>query len=110
MKKKYLAIGAATLLIMSAASAQSIAAYKTAQGQVIITGLKPGKLYGVVANTGKGYGVSNFSSTACGEVIISKAASFQSITVNRQKIAPASLPVKAYSKCTKSLPVAPKPR
>ncbi len=110
MKKRYLAIGAATLLVMSAASAQSLSAYKTAQGQVVITGLKPGKLYGIVANTGQGYGVNNFSSTACGEVIINKAASFRSITVNRQKIVPESLPVKTYSKCTKSLPVAPKPR
>jgi hypothetical protein len=115
MKKRYLAIGAAILLavsgqIISTANAQSLAAYKTAQGQVILTGLKPGKLYGVVANTGKGYGVNNFSSTACGEIIINKAASFQSITINRQKITPGSLPVKAYSKCTKSLPVTPKPR
>jgi hypothetical protein len=110
MKKKYLAILAVTLLTSSAANAQNLSAYKTAQGQVIVTGLKPGKLHGVVANTGRGYGVSNITSTACGEVIIDKAASFTSILINRQRISPKSLPVKAYSKCTKSLPPAPKPR
>jgi hypothetical protein len=110
MKKKYLAILAVTLLTSSVANAQNLSAYKTTQGQVIVTGLKPGKLHGVVANTGRGYGVSNITSTACGEVIIDKAASFTSILINRQRISPKSLPVKAYSKCTKSLPPTPKPK
>jgi hypothetical protein len=118
MKKRYLAILSATLLAtgiatnvsLNVAQAQSVAAFKTAQGEVVVTGLKPGRLYGVTANTGAGYGVSNITATACGEVIISKAAGFKQITINRQKIAPSSLPVKTYSKCTKSLPPAPKPR
>jgi hypothetical protein len=118
MKKRYLAILSATLLAtgiatnvsLNVAQAQSVAAFKTAQGEVVVTGLKPGRLYGVTANTGAGYGVSNITATACGEVIISKAAGFKQITINRQKIAPNSLPVKTYNKCTKSLPPAPKPR
>jgi hypothetical protein len=108
MKKRYLAIVATALLIASTANAQSVTAYKTAQGQIIVTGLKPGRLNGVAANTGKGFGVSNITSTACGEVIISKAADFKFIIVNRQKINPKSLPVKTYTACTKSLPARPK--
>ena len=108
MKKRYLLIVAATLLTVNSADAQIVTAYKTAQGQVIFTGLKPGRLNGVAANTGKGFGVSNITSTACGEVIINKAADFKFIIVNRQKISPKSLPVKAYSACTKSLPATPK--
>jgi hypothetical protein len=116
MKKRYLAIAllappvivATVLLTVSNANAQSISAYKTAQGQVIVTGLKPGRLNGVAANSGKGFGVSNITSTACGEVIINKAADFKYIIVNRQKINPKSLPVKTYAACTKSLPATPK--
>jgi hypothetical protein len=108
MKKRYLAIIATVLLTVSTANAQSVTAYKTAQGQVIVAGLKPGRLNGVAANTGKGFGVSNITSTACGEVIINKAADFKFIIVNRQKINPKSLPVKAYTTCTKSLPPTPK--
>ena len=104
MKKRYLAIIATTLLTVSSANAQGVTAYKTAQGQVIITGLKPGRLHGVAANTGKGFGVSNITSTACGEVVINKAADFKFIIVNRQKINPKSLPTKAYTACTKFLP------
>jgi hypothetical protein len=108
MKKRYLAIVATALLTVSTANAQSITAYRTAQGQVIVTGLKPGRLNGVAANTGKGFGTSNITSTACGEVIINKAANFKFIIVNRQKIEPKSLPVKTYTVCTKSLPPTPK--
>jgi hypothetical protein len=111
MKKRYLTIVATSflaLLAVSTANAQSVAAYKTAQGQVIITGLKPGRLHGVAANTGKGFGVSNITSTACGEVIINKAVDFKYVLVNRQKINPKSLPFKAYTACTKSLPTTPK--
>jgi hypothetical protein len=108
MKKRYLAIIATALLTVSSANAQSITAYKTAQGQVIVTGLKPGRLNGVAANTGKGFGVSNITSTACGEVIINKAADFKFVIVNRQKINPKSLPLKTYTACTKSLPTTPK--
>lgn len=108
MKKRYLAIVAIALLTVSTANAQSISAYRTAQGQIIVTGLKPGRLNGVAANSGRGFGVSNITSTACGEVIINKAADFKYIIVNRQKINPKSLPVKTYAACTKSLPAAPK--
>ncbi len=108
MKKRYLAITVIALLTVSTANAQSISAYRTTQGQVIVTGLNPGRLSGVAANTGKGFGVSNITSTACGEVIINKAADFKFLIVNRQKITPKSLPVKAYSACTKTLPAAPK--
>jgi hypothetical protein len=83
MKKRYLAIVVTTLLTASSASAQSITAYKTAQGQVIVTGLKPGRLNGVAANTGKGFGVSNITSTACGEVIINKAVNLLLSIVKR---------------------------
>ncbi len=116
MKKRYLAIALLApavivpiaLLTVSTANAQSITAYRTAQGQVIFTGLKPGRLNGVAANTGKGFGTSNITSTACGEVIINKAADFKFIIVNRQKINPKSLAVKTYTPCTKTLPPTPK--
>jgi hypothetical protein len=111
MKKKYLVTVATSflaLLAVSTANAQSVTAYKTAQGQVIVTGLKPGRLHGVAANTGKNVGVSNITSTACGEVIINKAADFTFVIINRQKINPKSLPIKTYTVCTKSLPATPK--
>jgi uncharacterized membrane protein len=99
--KKYLVISATILLTASTVSAEDLSAYRTPQGQVIVTGLKPRRLYGVVANTGKGYGVNNFSSTPCGEIIIDKAASYAQLTINRQKILPKSLPIKTRGQCTK---------
>jgi hypothetical protein len=116
MKKRYLVIAslapaaiiATNLLTASIANAQNVTAYRTTQGQVIVTGLKPGRLNGVAANTGKGFGVSNITSTACGELIINKAADFKFIIVNRLKLEPKSLPVKNYTVCTKSLPATPK--
>jgi uncharacterized membrane protein len=98
--KRSIIILATTLLTASVVSAEALSAYKTPQGQVIITGLKPRKLYGVIAKTGKGYGVNNFSSTPCGEIIIDKAANFPQLTINKQKISPKSLPVKTRGQCT----------
>jgi hypothetical protein len=102
--KKLIPLLALTFVVASSAAAQAVEAYKTAQGQVVVTGLVPGRSHGVVANTGKGYGVKNFVSTACGDIVIDRAASFASITVNKKKFAPNSLSVKAYTQCTKSLP------
>jgi hypothetical protein len=102
--KKYIPALALAFLAASSAAAQASEAFKTAQGQVVIAGLRPGRLYGVIANTGKGMGVKNFTSTACGEVVIEQAANFQSITIDRKKLTPRTLGVKAYNKCTKVLP------
>jgi hypothetical protein len=103
--KKYIPILTCALVVASGAAAQAAEAYKTAQGQVVIAGLRPGRLYGVIANTGKGIGVKNFTSTACGEVVIEQAANFQSITIDRQKLTPKTLGMKAYAKCIKTLPL-----
>jgi hypothetical protein len=102
--KKFIPLLALTFVVASSAAAQAVEAYKTAQGQVVVTGLVPGRSHGVLANTGKGFGVKNFVSTACGEIVIDQAASFVSITVNKKKFAPRSLSVKAYKQCSKSSP------
>jgi hypothetical protein len=89
--KKFIPALALAIVAASGAAAQAAEAFKTAQGQVVVSGLRPGRLYGVIANTGNGVGVKNFTSTACGEVIIERAANFQSITIDRKKIAPKTL-------------------
>jgi hypothetical protein len=96
-----------TLSLVVASSATALAAvdaYKTPQGQVVVTGLTPGRSHGVVANTGKGYGVKNFIADACGEIAIDKAAGFTSIMVSKKRFSPKSLTTKAYNKCTKTSP------
>jgi opacity protein-like surface antigen len=104
--KKFIPALALAIVAASGAAAQAAEAFKTAQGQVVVSGLRPGRLYGVIANTGNGVGVKNFTSTACGEVIIERAANFQSITIDRKKLTPKTLGTKAYTKCTKALPPA----
>jgi hypothetical protein len=102
--KKIIPLLILTTLFASSAAAQAVDAYKTPQGQVVVTGLAPGRSHGVVANTGKSFGVKNFVATACGEIVIDRAASFTSITVSKKKFAPKSLGTKAYTQCTKTAP------
>jgi hypothetical protein len=107
--KRSIAVIAAILTVSSASAVLAAEGYKTAQNQLIVKGLKPGKLYGVIAATNNnGYGVKNFTANACGEVIIEKAAGFKSILIDRKKILVKSLATKAAAPCTKVLP-APKP-
>jgi hypothetical protein len=102
--KKLIPLFVLTSLFASSAAAQAVDAYKTPQGQVVVTGLAPGRSHGVVANTGQGYGVKNFVATACGDIVIDRAASFASIMVNKKKFVPKSLSTKAYNQCTKAAP------
>lgn len=102
--QKLIPLAVLTTFLASGATAQVVDAYKTPQGQVVVTGLTPGRSHGVVANTGKGFGVKNLVATACGEIVIDQAASFTSITVSRKKFAPKSLGTKAYTQCTKTAP------
>jgi hypothetical protein len=95
----------------SATAAPALESYTTPQNKLIVAGLKPGKLYGVIATTPRnGIGVKNFTSNACGEVIIDRASSFQAITIDRQKLSIKNLAVKAHPVCTKTLPQTVKPK
>jgi hypothetical protein len=102
--KKLIPLFVLTSLFASSAAAQAVDAYKTPQGQVVVTGLAPGRSHGVVANTGKSYGVKNFVATACGDIVIDRAASFTSIMVSKKKFTPKSLSTKAYTQCAKAAP------
>jgi hypothetical protein len=106
--KRSISVIATILAVGSAGSALALeAGYKTAKNQLIMTGLKPGKLYGVIATTTKnGYGVKNFTANACGEVVIEQAGGFKSLMINRKKIIVQNLATKATTPCTKTLPVA----
>lgn len=84
------------------ATIQNLAAYRTPQGQVVITGLTPNRLHGVIAHTGQGVGVKNFTATPCGEVVIPNAANFQFISIRQKRFTPKSLGVKSYANCTKA--------
>jgi hypothetical protein len=104
--KRLIALMAAILTVSSASAALAAEGYKTAQNQLIVKGLKPGKLYGVIAATNNnGYGVKNFTANACGEVIIEKAAGFKSIMIDRKKLLVKTLALKPATPCTKTLPI-----
>jgi hypothetical protein len=108
--KRSIALIAAVMAVGNASAALALAGYKTAQNQLIVVGLRPGKLYGVIATTNKnGVGVKNFTANACGEVVIGQAAGFRSITIDRKQLLVKDLAVKKSTPCSKILSPAAKP-
>jgi hypothetical protein len=110
--KKILTILATNLVLMAGANAApAVESYITPQNKLIVAGLQPGKLYGVLATTDRnGVGVRNFTANACGEVIIDRANIFQSITIDRRKLLIEKLAVKEYANCTQVWRPAVKPQ
>ncbi len=75
-------------------------AYKTKKGQVVVTKLKPKQKVEVKYQNQKGkLGNRNIKTNGCGEAIISKAAQFQSLTVDNQIIPLSSIPTKEHDRC-----------
>jgi hypothetical protein len=75
-------------------------AYKTRKGQVVVTKLKPKQKVEVKYQNQKGkLGNRNVKTNACGEAIISKAAQFQSLTVDNQVIPLSNIPTKEHDRC-----------
>jgi hypothetical protein len=75
-------------------------AYKTRKGQVVVIKLKPKQKVEVKYQNEKGkLGNRNVKTNACGEAIISKAAKFQSLTVDNQVIQLGSIPSKEHTRC-----------
>jgi hypothetical protein len=75
-------------------------AYKTPKGQVVVTKLKPKQKVEVKYQNQKGkLGNRNVKTNGCGEAIISKAARFQSLTVDNQVIPLSSIPTKEHDRC-----------
>jgi hypothetical protein len=75
-------------------------AYKTQKGQVVVTKLQPKQKVEVKYQNEKGkLGNRNVKTNACGQVIISKAAKFQSLTVDNQVIPLGSIPSKEHTRC-----------
>ncbi len=108
--KRSIAIITAVMVAGNASAALALEGYRTAQNQLIVAGLKPGKLYGVIATTNKnGVGVRNFTANACGEVIIGQAAGFRSLTIDRKQLLVKDLAIKKSTPCTKVLSAVAKP-
>jgi hypothetical protein len=108
--KRSLAIIATVFTMGNASTVLALEGYKTAQNQLIVAGLKPGKLYGVIATTNKnGYGVKNFTANACGEVVLDQVAGFKSVMIDRKKLLIKDLVVKPATPCTKKLTPVAKP-
>jgi hypothetical protein len=75
-------------------------AYKTKKGQVVVTKLQPKQKVEVKYQNEKGkIGNRNVKTNACGQAIISKAAKFQSLTVDNHIIQLGSIPSKEHTRC-----------
>jgi hypothetical protein len=74
--------------------------YKTPKAQVVLTGLQPKRKYEFQYKNAKGrVGQRQVKANACGEAVISKAATFQSLSIEGQEVLPATLPTKQHNRC-----------
>jgi hypothetical protein len=74
--------------------------YKTPKLQVVVTGLQPLQQYEFQYKNAKGkIGQRRVKANACGEAAISKAATFQSLSLDGQEIPLATISFKERSRC-----------
>lgn len=74
--------------------------YKTPKAQVVLTGLQPKRKYEFQYKNAKGrIGQRQVKANACGEAVIGKAATFQSLSIEGQEVLPTTLPTKQHDRC-----------
>lgn len=94
-------IGMAAALILAQTASSFAEAYKTADGMVVVTGLKPTQRYQVrtLNAQNKSSTRQDKSANSCGEVVVEKAANYKMLVVGTETIDPAALAVKDHTKC-----------
>lgn len=91
----------AILVLTHSAIANAAEAYKTSKGEVVITGLTPSKRYQIryINEQGKLGSRQDKSVNSCGEIVVDKAANYQTLIVGPENINPSSLETKSHERC-----------
>ena len=95
------ALAIALLLSLSTRVIAAEEAYQTSNGTVVVTGLQPAQRYQIrmITPPGKPGSHQDKGANHCGEVVIEKAANYQTLVVGTITLDPATLPAKEYVKC-----------
>lgn len=98
---KTLFVGVLVILFSPISKAAAFcSSYKTSMGEVVITGLQPGKQYEVqYLSNDKQKGAIISIANPCGEAVIMGGATYQELTVDSQIVIPSSLPTYNNSGC-----------
>jgi hypothetical protein len=90
------------LLVLSHSAIASAEAYKTSNGQVVVTGLTAKQKYPIQAVNAKSKPAKRQDVTAntCGEALVDGAAKYKSLVVGTETIDPATLTTKAHPRCS----------
>lgn len=101
LKLSFAVLGIATAVMLTTAVSASAEAYKTADGTVVVTGLKPTQRYQIRTLSAQNKSGTRQDKTAnhCGEVIVEKAATYKTLVVGSESFEPGSLAVKTHVKC-----------
>lgn len=96
-------VAACSLAVVGSAAA---GAYKTADGAVVVTGLQPRQHYQIrmLDAQNKPGSRQGKLATACGDIVVDKAANYKVLVVGAESVEPSALPVKAYDKCPSPVP------
>lgn len=94
------AISLATMLTLTHV-VMAAEAYKTAKGDVVVTGLTPTQRHQIrfVNDKGKSGTRQDKSVNSCGEIVVERAASYQTLVVGSETIDPATLETKTHVRC-----------
>jgi hypothetical protein len=90
------------LLVLSHSAIAGAEAYKTSNGQVVVTGLTAKQKYPIQAVNAKSKPAKRQDVTAntCGEALVDGAAKYKSLVVGTETIDPATLTTKAHPRCS----------
>jgi hypothetical protein len=90
------------LLVLSHSAIASAEAYKTSNGQVVVTGLTAKQKYPIQAVNGKNKPAKrqDVIANTCGEALVDGAAKYKSLVVGTETIDPATLTTKAHPRCS----------
>lgn len=101
LKLSIAALGLTTAVTLATAASASAEAYKTAEGTVVVTGLKPTQRYQIRILNAQNKSGTRQDKTAnhCGEVVVEKAANYKTLVVGSESFEPESLAVKTHVKC-----------
>ncbi len=90
------------LLVLSHSAIASAEAYKTSNGQVVVTGLTAKQKYPIQAVNAKNKPAKRQDVTAntCGEALVNGAGKYKSLVVGTETIDPATLTTKAHPRCS----------
>jgi hypothetical protein len=90
------------LLVLSHSAIASAEAYKTSNGQVVVTGLNAKQKYPIKAVNAKDKPANrqDVIANTCGEALVDGAAKYKSLVVGTETIDPATLTTKVHVRCS----------